>query len=80
MKPKDVEVEDHADRIETICTYVDLLPGNHNPLTDMEKTLLLFNSFPKTWRCEFTLNRSNPKLASEKEIKDFMDKKKQIVD
>ena len=56
MKPKEVEVEDHADRIDTICTYIDLLPGHHNILTDMEKKSLLFNSFPKIWRLEFTLN------------------------
>ena len=80
MKPKDVEVEDHADRIDTICTYIDLLPGNHNILTDMEKKSLLFNSFPKTWRLEFTLNWNNPELASEKEIKDFMEKKKEMAD
>ena len=80
MKPKEVEVEDHADRIDTICTYIDLLPGNHNILTDMEKKSLLFNSFPKTWRLEFTLNRNDPELASEKEIKDFMEKKKEMAD
>ena len=53
MKLKEVEVEDRADRINTICTYIDLLPGNRNILTDMEKKSLLFNSFPKTWRLEF---------------------------
>ena len=80
MKPKETEVEDHADRIDTICTYIDLLPGNHNILTDMEKKSLLFNSFPKTWRLEFTLNRNDPEQASEKEIKDFMEKKKEMAD
>ena len=67
MKPRDVEVEDHADRVETICTYIDLLPGNHDLLTDQEKKSLLFNSFPRKWRCDFTLNRSDPDLATEKE-------------
>ena len=80
MKPKEVDIEDHADRIDTICTYIDLLPGNHNTLTDMEKKSLLFNSFPKSWRLEFTLNRNDPELASEKEIKDFMEKKKEMAD
>ena len=80
MKPKDVDIEDHADRIDTICTYIDLLPGNHHMLTDMEKKSLLFNTFPKTWRSEFTLNRNDPELASEKEIKDFMEKKKELAD
>ena len=80
LKPKDVDIEDHADRVDTICTYIDLLPGNHNILTDMEKKSLLFNTFPKTWKSEFTLNRNDPELASEKEIKDFMEKKKELAD
>ena len=37
MKLKEADIKDHADRIDTICTYIDLLPGNHNILTDMEK-------------------------------------------
>ena len=80
MKPKEVEIEDCADRINSICTYIDLLPGNHNILTDMEKKSLLFNSFPKTWRLEFTLNGNDSELASKKEIKDFMEEKKEIAD
>ena len=80
MKPKEENIEDHADRVDTICTYIDLLPGNHNTLTDMERKSLLFNSFPKSWRSEFTLNRNDPELASEKEIKDFMEKKKELAD
>ena len=44
MKPKEAEIEDHADRIETICNYIDLLPGNHPELTDMERKSLLFNT------------------------------------
>ena len=52
LKPKEVDKEDHADRVETICTYIDLLPGNHNILTHMEKKSLLFNTFPKTWKAE----------------------------
>ena len=76
-----MEVEDHADRINTICTYIDLLPGNHNILTDMEKKALLFNSFPETWRLELRLNQNHLELASKKEIKeDFMEKKKEMAD
>ena len=80
MKPKEVNIEGHADRVDTICTYIDLLPGNHNILTDMEKKSLLFNTFPKTWRAKFTLNQNDPELASEKEIKDFVEKKKELAD
>ena len=80
MKPKEVDIKDHADRVDTICTYIDLLPGNHNILTDMEKKSLLFNTFLKTWKAEFTLNRNGLELASEKEIKDFMEKKKELAD
>ena len=80
MKPKEVDIEDHADRIETICNYIDLLPGDHSGLTDMERKSLLFNTFPITWCDEFTLNRNDPEQASEKEIKDFMEKRKDKAD
>ena len=63
MKPKETNIEDHADRINTICTYIDLLLGNHNTLTDLEKKSLLFNTFPKTWRAEFTLNWNDPEIS-----------------
>ena len=79
MNPKDIDIEDHADRIDTICTDIDRLPSNHNTLTDMERKSLLFNIFPKTWRAEFTLNPKDSNLASEKGIKDFMEKKKELA-
>ena len=80
MKLKEENIEDHADQVDTICTYVDLLPGNHNTLSDMERKSLLFNTFPKSWRSKFTLNWNDPELASEKEIKDFMEKKNELAD
>ena len=46
----------------------------------MERKLLFFNTFPKSWRAEFTLNWNNPELVSEKKIKDFMKKKKGLAD
>ena len=80
MKPKDLDIEDHADQIETICNYIDLLPRDHLELTDTERKSLLFNTFPVTWCNEFTLNRNDPEQASEKEIKDFMEKRKDKAD
>ena len=79
MKPREVDIKDHSDRIDTICTYIDLLQGNHNILTDLENKSLLFDIFPKTWKAEFTLNWNNQELASEKKIKDFMEKKKELA-
>ena len=76
MKPKEVDIKDHSDQIETICNYIDRLPGDHAELTDMERKSLLFNTFPMTWCNEFTLNRNDPEQASEKKIKDFMEKRK----
>ena len=80
MKPKELEIKDHADRIETICNYIDLLPGDHPERTDMERKSLLFNTFPSTWCEEFTLNRNDPEQVSKKEIKDFMEKRKEKAD
>ena len=79
MKPKDMDIEDHVDPIETICSYVDLLPGDHSELTDIERKSLLFNTFP-TWCDEFTLNCNDLEQASAKEIKDFMEKCKDQAD
>ena len=45
-------------------------------LTYMERKSLLFNTFHITWHDEFTLNCNDPEQASEKEIKDFMEKRK----
>ena len=76
MKPKGVDIEDHTDCIKTICNYIDLLPGDHSKLTGMELKSLLFNTFPTTWCGEFTLNCNDLEQVSEKQIKDFMEKRR----
>jgi len=55
-KPKDLDVRNHANRLDVLFQYHDLLPGH----TDMLRTnddrsrrdckILLFNSFPEKWR------------------------------
>ena len=79
-KPAEVTVEDHVDRIDTLCHYIDMLPGARNKLTDLERKSMSFNTFPKKWRDEFTLFRTDPETASEFDIIDFMEKKKELTD
>ena len=57
-----------------------MLPGARNKLTDLERKSMLFNTFPKKWRDEFTLFRTDPETASEFDITDFMEKKKELTD
>ena len=57
-----------------------MLPGARGELTTQEQKSLLFNTFPRHWRDEFTLNQNNPENAPEEEIIDFMEKKKELTD
>ena len=57
-----------------------MLPGERGEQTAQERKSLLFNTFPRNWRDEFTLNRNNPENAPEQEIIDFMEKKKELTD
>ena len=80
-KPIEVSVEDHVDRIDTLCHHIDMLPGaREEKLTDLERKSMLFNTFPKKWRDEFTLFRTDPETASEHDIIDYMEKKKELTD
>ena len=57
-----------------------MLPGARGELTDLERKSMLFNTFPRKWRDEFTLFRTDPEAASEFDIIDFMEKKKDLTD
>ena len=74
-KPE-VTVEDHVDRTDTLCHHIDMLPGAREKPTDLERKSMLFNTFPKKWRDEFTLLRTDPEAASECDITDFMEKRR----
>ena len=49
LKPKEVDVEDHTDRIETILNYyIDFFRDRPALLTDEQNnSMLLFSTFPK---------------------------------
>ena len=75
------DIKDHAERVKnTICIHIDLLPGNHDILTDIESKFLIFKTFPKTWRLVFSFNRNDHEQVSEKQVKDFVEKRKETVD
>ena len=80
LKPMDVEVSDHHERVETLCHYVDMLPGTRGNLRDHERKAMLYNSFPKAWKQEFILLRQDPQSVDIMEILDFMEIKKKKED
>ena len=57
-KPVETSAEDHVDRIDALCHCIDVLPGARDILTNLERKLMPFNTFPKLWRDNFTLFRT----------------------
>ena len=72
-KEKDIQVDDHHERIEQIFTYMEMIPGeqDHN-LTDHQRNSYFLETFPVAWQRAF--NASSVKLAdtSTEEIRDYM--------
>ena len=57
-----------------------MLLGARGVPTVSERKSMSFNTFPKKWRDNFTLFRTDPETASEFGITDFMEKKKELTD
>ena len=54
VKPPEVTVKDHHERIMALCNYVDLLPGIRvDKLNREEKRNIFFNTFPSSWKESF---------------------------
>ena len=54
-KRDDVSIEEHVERIETLCRYANKLHGTGSLLLDANKKAILFHSFPEAWTD--TINR-----------------------
>ena len=79
-KPMDVSVEDHYRQMETICNYINLLPGTHPvPITKIERKNLFFNSLPIPWKETFK-EMHNLEKSTMSEIRNWMINKKGKVD
>jgi hypothetical protein len=80
VKPPDVEVREHHDRITELCQFADLLPGSTAPLTDEEIKNIFFNSFPMTWKEEYLDIGPDIETKSIMQVKQWMERKKRRAD
>ena len=48
-KREDVSIEEHVERIDTLCRYANKLHGTGALLLDATKKTILFDSFPESW-------------------------------
>ena len=80
LKPRKTNIEEHADRIDTLCHYIDLLPGARGKLTESERKAMLYNTFPKSWRTQFSLHRADPDKSTVLDILDYMSTIKDMSD
>ena len=80
LKPADVSVRAHQQRITELCNYVDLLPGDRKDLTDDEKRNIFFNTFPKSWKDAFRKSAHDVTTSSIQTIKEWMTIKKDEMD
>ena len=79
-RPVGEEPQLFADRIETLVSYSNKLPGIEAPLQDDSVKIIIFDSFPETWQETFV--RSGKVLREEtlSEILQFMKNEKKFAD
>ena len=80
LKPADVSVREHQERIAVLCHYVNQLPGTRGKLTPAERRNIFFNTFPKTWRDAFRKTAHDVTTCSVQTIKEWMTIKKDDMD
>ena len=80
LKPSDVSVREHQERIAVLCQYVNQLPGTRGKLTPAERRNIFFNTFPKTWRDAFRKTAHDVTTCSVQTIKEWMTIKKDDMD
>jgi len=71
-KPRKVNPDDHATRIETLCLYANRMEGLDAELTEGRITMFIFNSFPEPWKRDFKIGRGRPENADRKNILEYM--------
>lgn len=60
-KPHDVDVREHANRLQQMIDYANKLPGVRPPKQEEEIKLMIFNTFPTDWARNF--NRSGQRVT-----------------
>jgi len=79
-KPRKVNPDDHATRIETLCLYANRMEGLEAELTEGRITMFIFNSFPEPWKRDFKIGRGRPENADRKNILEYMNLRKTYAD
>lgn len=79
-KPRKINPDDHATRIETLCLYANRLQGLEAELTEERITMMIFNSFPEPWKRDFKIGRGRPENATRAEIMEYMNLRKTYAD
>ena len=81
VKPPEVTVKDHHERIMALCNYVDLLPGIRvDKLNRNEKRNIFFNTFPSSWKESFKRSAHDVTTSTVQTIKEWMSMQKRDVD
>jgi hypothetical protein len=79
-KPRKVNPDDHATRIETLCLYANRLQGLEAELTEDRITMIIFNSYPEPWKRDFKIGRGRPEGATRGAIMEYMNLRKTYAD
>ena len=80
LKPADVSVDAHKERIETLCRYANKLQGTEALLTEGSNRSILFGSFPQKWKTKFIMSGKEVSSCNTKDIIRFMKICKQVAD
>ena len=72
LKPNDVSVDEHQERIENLCRYANKLHETGAPLAEGDKLDILFESFPQKWKTSFILSGKIPTNSNESVIIEFI--------
>jgi hypothetical protein len=79
-KPRKVNPDDHATRVETLCLYANRLEGMESELSEQRITMIIFNSFPEPWKRDFKIGRGRPEGATRNAIMEYMNLRKTYAD
>ena len=78
-RPVGTDVEDHIDRMETLCRYTNKMAGDEPDIDEVKKKKFIFDSFPDSWKIKF---KRGKKLANTSldDLQIFMTNEKKYAD
>jgi hypothetical protein len=80
-KPMEKSVVEHLNRCEMLFDYIDLLPGDRTmKLTDKERKLYFFKTFPNAWKEAFIKTAKDLYSCDLDDMKEFMMRQKTSSD